>query len=57
MKMEVVNLLRIGGGQFAPENNLKVTCSEVVNLFRNQVVNLTGFSTTVCFFTINSISL
>jgi len=40
----VVNLLRKRGGQFAPENNPKVTCSEVVNLSRNQVVNLSGFS-------------
>ncbi len=41
----MVNLLRKMGGQFAPENNQKVTCSEVVNLSRNQVVNLSGFST------------
>jgi len=44
----VVNLLRKRGGQFAPENNQKVTCSEVVNLSRNQVVNLSGFSS-VCY--------
>jgi uncharacterized protein YsxB (DUF464 family) len=37
-------LLRKRGGQFTPENNQNVTCSEVVNLLRNQVVNLTGFS-------------
>lgn len=41
----MVNLLRKRGGQFTPENNQNVTCSEVVNLLRNQVVNLTGFST------------
>jgi hypothetical protein len=35
------------GGQFAPENYRKVVSLEVVNLLRNQVVNLTGFSNSV----------
>lgn len=41
----VVSFLRNGGGQFAPEYYRKVLCLQVVNLLRNQVVNLTGFST------------
>ena len=41
----VVNFLRKGGGQVVPEYNRKVLCLQVVNFLRNQVVNLTGFST------------
>jgi len=40
----VVSFLRNGGGQLAPEYYRKVLCLQVVNLLRNQVVNLTGFS-------------
>lgn len=40
----VVNLLRNSGGQFAPENRLKKPFLQVVNLDRNQVVNLSGIS-------------
>jgi len=43
----VVNLLRKRGGQFTPEKNQNATCLKVVNLPRNQVVNLTGFSSDV----------
>ena len=40
----MVNLLRKTGGQFAPESGPETALSKVVNLLRNQVVNLTGFS-------------
>ena len=43
----MVNLLRKTGGQFAPESGPETALSKVVNLLRNQVVNLTGFSTDV----------
>ena len=41
----MVNFLRKPGGQFAPERGSKTALLEVVNLLRNQVVNLSGFST------------
>ena len=41
----MVNFQRKTGGQFAAENPLKGTPFLVVNLQRNQVVNLSGFST------------
>ena len=41
----MVNFLRKPGGQFAPESGSKTAHSEVVSLLRNQVVNITGFST------------